>query len=187
MKENNEKEKFALKEKETKERKEKRKEKYQKESTPETEKKYDYQDVLATIMTHNVNISNEEYERMLTAVGANYDNLHSLKQGEHAPTLDERRKRIEMNYYGTSINFLYSIYTALGEFINQYTPLIEAIASKVGVDFEKVETPEEQAMKAAANYLNASAKAKSKSEATKKTAGKASKTGKVIKFDKDKG
>lgn len=120
---------------------------------------------------------------MLTAVGANYDNLHGLKAGEHAPTLDERRKRIETNYYGTSINFLYSIYTALGEFINQYAPLIEAIATKVGVDFEKAESTDEKAMRAAAEYLTASAKAKTANQAPK-NAKKASKTGKKAKNDK---
>lgn len=118
----------------------------------EKEEKVTLQDILGSIMSKNVNISNEEYEKLLDEVATNYDTKEDTKE-ENKPTLEERRERIRMNYYGTNTNFLYQILTTINDFFSNYAPLIEAIAEKVGVDFEKVETEEDKAMKAAAEYL----------------------------------
>lgn len=184
---------MTLVEKEQKERKEEKKKsdikkennikKEKKEKEKEnTQRKVTLNDVLTNILTHNVSISNEEYERMLTEVSTNYDKLHDTKDGETAPTLDERRKRIEANYYGTAINFAFATLNTLNDFIENYAPLIEAIAEKVGVDFEKKQSAEEKAMEAAAAYLNAKTQERlaSREKATKN----ASNSGEVIKFDK---
>lgn len=116
-------------------------------------------DVLKSIMSSNVNLSNEDYEKMINEVAHNYD-ANNRGEGKTAPTLDERRERIKSNYYGTCVNMLFNIMTGLDNFRSQYEPLIEAIAEKVGVEFEKVETAEEKAQKAAAEYLRESARAK---------------------------
>lgn len=115
-------------------------------------------DVLGAILSNNVNISNEEYEKMLSEVAKNYDKNHDEKGT--MPTLEERRERIKTNFYGSSVNFLYQILNTVNDFYRNYAPLIEAIAEKVGVEFEKVETTEEKAMKAAEEYLRESAKKK---------------------------
>lgn len=115
-------------------------------------------DVLGTILSNNVNISNEEYEKLLNEVAKNYDKNHDEKGT--MPTLEERRERIKTNFYGSSVNFLYQILNTVNDFYRNYAPLIEAIAEKVGVEFEKVETTEEKAMKAAEEYLRESAKKK---------------------------
>lgn len=158
-----------------------KKEKEEKEKE-NTQRKVNLNDVLTNIMTHNVNISNEEYERMLKAVGVNYDKLNDTKPGETAPTLEERRARIEANYYGTAINFAFATLNTLNDFIANYAPLIEAIAEKVGVDFEKEKSAEEKAMEAAAAYLNA--KAQERLASREKAVKNASNSGEVIKFDK---
>ena len=115
-------------------------------------------DVLGAILSNNVNISNEEYEKLLGEVAKNYDKNHDEKGT--MPTLEERRERIKTNFYGSSVNFLYQILNTVNDFYRNYAPLIEAIAEKVGVEFEKVETAEEKAMKAAEEYLRESAKKK---------------------------
>lgn len=118
-------------------------------------------DLLKNIMTSNVNISNEDYEKMLNEVADNYDknqkeNGEEIKTGT-PPTLEERRERIKANYYGSAINMLFGILSSVNEFHRTYAPLLEAIAEKVGVEFEKIETEEDKAMKAAAEYLRAGA------------------------------
>lgn len=115
-------------------------------------------DVLGMILSNNVNISNEDYEKVLNEVAENYDKNHDEKGT--MPTLEERRERIKSNFYGSSVNFLYQILNTVNAFYRNYAPLIEAIAEKVGVEFEKVETAEDKAMKAAEEYLRESAKKK---------------------------
>lgn len=110
-----------------------------------------YDEVLKTIFTKDTNMSVEDYEKMLDAVSKNYDELNDTKGTK--PSLEERRERIKANYYGTSINFLFQILNTVNQFARNYSLLIEEIARKVGVDFEKIETEEDKAMKAAAKYL----------------------------------
>ena len=156
----------------------------------EEDEKVSLNDVLQSIMTSNVNLSNEDYEKLLDSVSQNYDKINETKGTK--PTLEERRERIRANYFGTNINFLYQILNTVNGFVRNYAPLIEAIAEKVGVDFEKVETVEDKAMKAAAKFLEEGAlKRKAEREQIEKqnlnreARRKIKKeTGEVIKFQK---
>lgn len=124
----------------------------------EEKEKTTINDVLAMIMTDKVNISVEEYKRVIGEVARNYDQNNDTKGT--MPSLKERRERIKSNYYGASVNFLYQILATVNDFYKNYAPLIEAIAEKVGVEFEKVETAEEKAMRMAGEYLQESARKK---------------------------
>ena len=119
------------------------------------ENKVKLSDILGKIMTDKVEISEQEYKEMLKAVAGNYNKIN--KTGGKLPTLSERRKRIQTNYYGQSINMLYQILNLQTSFIEQVIPVIEAIADKVGVQFEQVKTADEKAMEAAAEFLKAGA------------------------------
>lgn len=115
------------------------------------EEKINYEDVLKTIMTSNVNLTNEEYEKLLDSVSENYDKNNDTKGTK--PSLEERRERIRANYYGSSVNILFNIMTTLNNYVRNYSLLIEAIAEKVGVEFEKVQSEEDKAMEAARKYF----------------------------------
>lgn len=136
----------------------------------EKNEKFELIDVLKAIMTTNVDLDNAEYKKLLEDVATNYDKLNE-EENKKRPTLRERRERIRANYYGTSINFLFQILHTVNDFYRNYAPLIEAIAEKVGVEFEKIESEEEKAMKAAAEYLRAGAeKRMAEAELAKKQA-----------------
>ena len=166
------------------------------ENEKQEEKKVSLNEVLGSILSNNVNISNEEYEKLLNSVAENYDRNNNKEVGKDytPPTLDERRERIKANYYGSSINFLYQILNTVNDFYRNYAPLIVAIAEKVGVNFEKVETEEDKAIRAAAEYLRASAEKKKAEKAlldkqnmNREQRRKANKeTGEVIKFEPKK-
>ena len=153
------------------------------------EKQVSLEDVLKTIMTSNFDLSNEEYKKLLDDVSKNYDDINDEKGTK--PSLKERRERIRANYYGTSINFLYQILTTLNHFVSNYSLLIEAIAEKVGVEFEKVQSEEDKAMEAARKYLEEGAlKRKAERELAEKKAlnremrrAIKKETGEDIKFD----
>lgn len=120
--------------------------------------------ILGKIMTDKVELSEEDYKAMLKAVAVNYNTVNKTKG--KLPSLSERRKRIQSNYYGQTINMLYQILSLQTSFIEQVIPVIEAIADKVGVEF--VKTADEKAMEAAADYLKAGAeKRKAEAEALK--------------------
>lgn len=159
------------------------------------EKKYSLNDILGSIMSKNVNISDKEYEEMLDYVAKNYDaNNQSNDENYKMPSLEERRERIRMNFYGSAVNFLYQILNTVNEFCSNYAPLIEAIAEKTGVEFEKIETEEDRTMKAVAEYLRAGTeKRKAEKELLEKQAlnreqrRKLQKeTGEVVKFEQNK-
>lgn len=148
-------------------------------------------ELLGAIMTRDVNKSEEEYEKLLDEVASNYDSNNDIKDGKKV-SLEERRERIRSNYYGTTTNLLLAILNLLNDFTSQYSKLIEAIAEKVGVEFEHVQTEEDKAMEAAAEYLRASAEKKRAEKAlidkqnlnrTQRRAVKKA-TGEVIKFEK---
>ena len=135
----------------------------------EEQKQVSLEDVLKTIMTSNVDLSNEEYKKLLDDVSKNYDDINNEKGTK--PSLKERRERIRANYYGTNINFLYQILTTLNNFVSNYSLLIEAIAEKVGVEFEKVQSEEDKAMEAVRKYLEEGAlKRKAERELAEKKA-----------------
>lgn len=125
----------------------------------EKEERLKLEDLLGAIMTRDVNKSEEEYAKLIDAVSENYDKNNEIKDGSKV-SLEERRERIRSNYYGTSMNMLLAILNLVNDFTSNYSKLIEAIAEKVGVDFEHVQTEEDKAMEAAAEYLRASAEKK---------------------------
>lgn len=117
------------------------------------------EELLGAIMTKDVNKSDEEYQKLLEDVSKNYATQNELEEGKKV-NIEERRERIRSNYYGTTTNLLLAILNLVNDFTSQYSKLIEAIAEKVGVDFEHVQTEEDRAMEAAAEYLRASAEKK---------------------------
>lgn len=149
------------------------------------------EELLGAIMTKDVNKSDEEYQKLLEDVSKNYATQNELEEGKKV-NIEERRERIRSNYYGTTTNLLLAILNLVNDFTSQYSKLIEAIAEKVGVDFEHVQTEEDRAMEAAAEYLRASAEKKRAEKAlidkqnlnrTQRRAVKKA-TGEVIKFEK---
>lgn len=114
-------------------------------------KKPTIEELIGNIMSHNVNLSEEEYNNILMETAKTYDENNKEQTSE--VSLEEKRKRIELNYYGSSINLQLQLVNMLNDYFRNYVPLIEAIAEKVGVEFEKIETEEDKAMKAAAEYL----------------------------------
>ncbi len=116
------------------------------------------EDLLGAILTNNVNISDRKYAMMLNEVARTYDKNNDVKQS-HKPTLQERRERVKSNFYGSVVNLLFQILSTVNS-LAEALPVIYAIAEKVGVEFETVETEEDKAMKAAAEFLKASAEKK---------------------------
>ena len=113
-------------------------------------------DLLGSILTSNVNLSTKDYNDMLKRVTATYDANNKEKSSK--VTLEEKRQRIASNFYGSTINLLFQILNVVGDLYDRWTPMLEAIAQKVGVDFEDTKTSEEKAMDAVAEYLKAKTK-----------------------------
>lgn len=131
--------------------------------------KIDYEEILKTILTSNVELSNEAYKKLIENIAENYDKNNDEKGTR--PSLKERRERIKSNYYGTSIQILVNILNTVNNFVRNYSILIEAIAEKVGVEFEKVQSEEDKAMEAARKYLEEGAlKRKAERELAEKQA-----------------
>lgn len=149
------------------------------------------EELLGSIMTKDVNKSEEDYQKLLEDVSRNYATQTELEEGKKI-SLEERRERIRSNYYGTTTNLLLAILNMVNDFTSQYSKLIEAIAEKVGVEFEHVQTEEDKAMEAAAEYLRASAEKKRAEKALidkqnlnrKQRRAVQKATGEVIKFEK---
>lgn len=118
-----------------------------------TEKKLTLQDLLGSILTKNVNLLGEEYKQLLRDVTHVYDKNNETKAKRIS--LEERRQRIASNFYGTTTNFLFQILNVVGDLYDRWTPLLIAIAEKVGVEFEEVKSSEEKAMDAVAEFYQA--------------------------------
>lgn len=119
----------------------------------EPEKEITLDDVLGAILTNNVNLTTKEYKEVLDRVTKTYDANNETKSKR--VTLEEKRERIASNFYGSTINFLFQILNVVGDLYDKWTPLILAIAEKVGVDFEDAKTSEEKAMDAVAEFYKA--------------------------------
>lgn len=105
--------------------------------------------IVGSIMTNNVGLSKEEYEDMLKKVGVNIP-------GEDKATNEDRLKRIQANFYGTSINMLFTIlrqYDALAEEVETWRALLGACCEKLGIDVSKIKTSTDLVNEAAANYI----------------------------------
>lgn len=128
------------------------------------------EDVENAINTHNVDLSREEYKKAFEPAKVNADNQDQMREEmekqtakltgkeyvapekqEEAVTEELRHKRIMSNFCGTMINMLLPTF----QMVNEITPIIYAIADKLGIDFEKVETAEDKAFNAAAEVLKA--------------------------------
>lgn len=111
------------------------------------------QDLLGSILTSNVNLTKTEYNKLLNKVAKTYD-ANNAEKGKRV-ALEEKRQRIAQNYYGSTINLLFQILSVVGDLYDRWTPIIEAIAEKVGVDFEQTKSAEEKAMDAVAEFYKA--------------------------------
>lgn len=117
------------------------------------EKRITLEEVLGSILTKNVNLTDKEYHEVLEKVTKTYDANNQTKS--KSISLEEKRKRIASNFYGSSINFLFQILNLVGDLYDRCVPLLYAIAEKVGVEFEQVKTSEEKAEDAVADFYKA--------------------------------
>lgn len=105
--------------------------------------------IVGSIMTNNVGLSKEEYEDMLKKVGVNIP-------GEDKATDKDRLQRIQANFYGTTINMLFTIlrqYDALAEEVETWRALLGACCEKLGIDVSKIKTSTDLVNEAAADYI----------------------------------
>lgn len=105
--------------------------------------------IVGSIMTNNVGLSTEEYEAMLKKIGVNIP-------GEDKATDKERLERIKGNFYGTTINMLFTIlrqYNALAEEVEVWRALLGACCEKLGIDVSKIKTSTDLVNEAAADYI----------------------------------
>lgn len=105
--------------------------------------------IVGSIMTNNVGLSKEEYKDMLKKVGVNIP-------GEDKATDEDRLQRIQANFYGTTINMLFTIlrqYDALAEEVEVWRALLGACCEKLGIDVSKIKTSTDLVNEAAADYI----------------------------------
>lgn len=105
--------------------------------------------IVGSIMTNNVGLSKEEYKDMLKKVGVNIP-------GEDKATDEDRLQRIQANFYGTTINMLFTIlrqYDALAEEVETWRALLGACCEKLGIDVSKIKTSTDLVNEAAADYI----------------------------------
>lgn len=117
--------------------------------------------VLGQVLTNNVNTSDEEYEKILDAVAANYDKVNAKKGTK--PSVEERRKRVQQNFYGTTINFLFQILSIVNDLYvktEKNRLLLNEIGKKLGIEVENVKTADEKAMEAVEKFYAERNKAK---------------------------
>lgn len=102
--------------------------------------------VLEEIKTRNVDLTEEEYKEVTKSA---FENANVDKKNKKQISESLKHKRIASNFMGTVINMLLPTYQMLIEIV----PIIYAIAEKTGVEFEKIESEEEKAYKAVAEYF----------------------------------
>lgn len=110
-------------------------------------------EVLGSILTSGVNEDQETYEKKLDAIAVNYDKVNG-KKGKK-PTVEERRKRVQQNFYGTTINFLYQILSMVTDNnirLQKNELVLNEIAKKLGIDTEEIKTADEKAMEMVEKY-----------------------------------
>lgn len=120
-----------------------------KQNTATQNDEFTIQKVVGSIMTNNVGLSKEEYDAMLKKIGINFE-------GEDKATDKERLERIQSNYYGTTINMLFSLIrqiNALQEEVEVWRSLLKAICEKNGIDVSKLKTSTDIINEAAAKYI----------------------------------
>ena len=119
----------------------------------EQPKEITLEQVLGSILTKNVNLTDKQYHELLDKVTKTYDANTETKS--KSISLEEKRQRIASNFYGSSINFLFQILNVVADLYEKWTPLLLAIAEKVGVKLEETKTAEEKAMEAVAEFYKA--------------------------------
>ena len=114
--------------------------------------------VIGNIMTRNVNLSKEEYSEILKQTGIEAKDLDKVNE-------TERLARIRANYYGTSINILFTLLQRLSileEEIESQRAVLKEMCKKFGIETSHIKTSTERVNEAAERYLNKKAKQESK-------------------------
>lgn len=105
--------------------------------------------LIADIMTRNVNLSKEEYAEMMKKLGMNITDLDKISE-------QDRLARIRMNFYGTMINMFFSTYQqnmALQEELESMRASQRAICEKLGIDYDSCKTSQDRLNEATEEYL----------------------------------
>lgn len=119
--------------------------------TEETKQRDMATQVIADIMTRNVNLTKEEYADMLKKMGINPDDIKLDSVSE-----EDRLSRIRQNFYGTMVNMFaltYNQANALMEEIEVFRAQLNAICEKLGIDTTELKTSTDRLNEAAEKYL----------------------------------
>ena len=105
--------------------------------------------LIGNIMTRNVNLTKEEYCKMLKDVGLAAQDVDNIDE-------ETRLSRIRSNFYGTIINMMFSLlsgYEALAQEIEVFRSQLKALCEKNGIDVSELKTANDKMNEAAAEYL----------------------------------
>lgn len=106
------------------------------ELTPEQEEMVKMHQLVGTIMTKNVNLSKDEYNKMLEQIGLNFE-------GEDKATPEERLERIRANFYGTMLNLFFTTHSMINSLtaeVECWRALLKAICEHLGIDVDEIKT-----------------------------------------------
>ena len=114
-----------------------------------TEQELQLINLVADIMTRNVNLSKEEYAEKMASLGLNVEDLEKT-------TDEERLARIRMNFYGSMINMYFATYqqcNALQEELESMRASQRAICEKLGIDYDSCKTTQDKLNEATEKFL----------------------------------
>ena len=114
--------------------------------------------VIGNILTSNVNLTTEEYNKILAEAGLKPADVEKVNE-------QDRLTRIKANYYGTSINMLFSILqsiSVLTEEISVYRAIAQRVCKKLDIRIEDIKTSQDRVNEATERYLKAKTKAMEK-------------------------
>ena len=121
----------------------------------EQKQEKDLRAIIGDIMTRNVNLSVEEYNKMLAEAGLKPVDVEKVDE----PT---RLTRIRANYYGTSINMHFAILqsiSVLTEEIEKQRAILTRLCEKMGINVEDIKTSTDLVNEATEKFLKAKTKA----------------------------
>ena len=127
----------------------------QQKQKEQQEEELTFKKMIGNLMTRTVNLSKDEYCDMLREIGLQPKDVDKVDE-------NDRLCRIRSNYYGTSINMMFSLLQeqeALREEVATTRALLNAICKKVGIEVEEIKTSADRVNEAAAAYLDAQTKA----------------------------
>ena len=105
--------------------------------------------LIADIMTRNVNLSKEEYAEKLKKMGFDVKELEKT-------TDEERLARIRMNFYGSMINMFFATYQQANDLMEELDSLrasLRAICEKLGIDYDSCKTTQDKLNEATEKFL----------------------------------